>query len=74
MEKKLSEMKFGEKGIVKKIPADLLSYVTGMGLRLNKSVEISSKQPLKGPVVVSVGNSSISIGRNHAEKIVVEVK
>jgi Fe2+ transport system protein FeoA len=74
MEKKLSQMKFGEKGIVKKIPADLLSYVTGMGLRLNKPVEISSKQPLKGPVVVSVGNSSISIGRNHAEKIIIEVK
>lgn len=74
MEKKLSEMKFGENGIVKRIPEDILSYVTGMGLRLNKPVEISSKQPLKGPVVVSIGNSSISIGRNLAEKIIVEVK
>jgi ferrous iron transport protein A len=74
MEKKLSQMKFGENGIVKKIPADIRSYVTGMGLRLNKPVEVSSKQPLKGPVVVSVGNSSISIGRNLAEKIIIEVK
>jgi Fe2+ transport system protein FeoA len=74
MEKKLSQMKFGENGIVKKIPADIIGYVTGMGLRLNKPVEISSKQPLKGPVVVSVGNSSISIGRNLAEKIIIEVK
>jgi Fe2+ transport system protein FeoA len=74
MEKKLSEMKFGEQGIVKKIPADIRSYVTGMGLRLNKSIEISSKQPLKGPVVVSVGNSSISLGRSITEKIIVEVK
>jgi Fe2+ transport system protein FeoA len=74
MEKKLTDMKFGESGVVKRIPADLRNYVTGMGLRLNKPVEISSKQPMKGPVVVSVGNSSISIGRNHAEKIIVEVK
>lgn len=74
MEKKLSDMKFGERGIVKKIPGDLRNYVTGMGLRLNKPVEISSKQPMKGPVVVSVGNSSISLGRNLAEKIIVEVK
>jgi Fe2+ transport system protein FeoA len=74
MEKKLSDMKFGEKGIVKKIPIDLKNYVTGMGLRLNKPVEISSKQPLNGPVVISIGNSTISIGRNHADKIMIEVK
>jgi len=74
MEKKLSEMKFGEQGVVKKIPEDLRNYVTGMGLRLNKPVEISSKQPMKGPIVITVGNNSISIGRNHAEKILVEVK
>jgi Fe2+ transport system protein FeoA len=74
MEKKLSQMKFGEKGIVKKIPDDIRNYVSGMGLRLNKPVVICSKQPLKGPVVVASGNSSISIGRNLAEKIFVEVK
>lgn len=74
MEKKLSEMKFGEKGIVKNIPDDLRGHVTGMGLRLNKPVEISSKQPLQGPIVVTIGNSSISLGRKLAEKIVVEVK
>jgi ferrous iron transport protein A len=74
MEKKLSEMKFGENGFVKKIPENIRNYITGMGLRLNKPVEISSKQPLKGPVVVSVGNSSISIGRNLADKIIIEVK
>jgi Fe2+ transport system protein FeoA len=74
MEKKLSDMKFGEKGIVKSIPEDLRNHVTGMGLRLNKPVEISSKQPMNGPVVVSVGHSSISLGRQLAEKIVIEVK
>ena len=74
MEKKLSEMKFGEKGVVKTIPSDLRSHVTGMGIRLNKQIEISSKQPMKGPVVVTVGNSSISLGRKLAEKIIVEVK
>ena len=74
MEKKLSEMKFGEEGIVKKIPDELRNYVTGMGFRLNKPVKISSKQPMKGPVVVMVGNNSISLGRQHAKKIIVEVK
>lgn len=74
MEKKLSEMKFGEQGIVKKIPDDLRNYVTGMGLRLNKPVEITSKQPMNGPIVVNAGNSSISLGRNLSEKIIVEVE
>ena len=74
MEKRLSEMKFGEKGVVKTIPSDLRSHVTGMGIRLNKPIEISSKQPMKGPVVVNAGNSSISLGRKIAEKIIVEVK
>ena len=74
MEKKLSEMKIDEQGIVKKIPDDLRNYVTGMGLRLNKPVEITSKQPMNGPIVVNVGNSSISLGRNLSEKIIVEVE
>ena len=74
MEKKLSEMKIDEQGIVKKIPEDLRNYVTGMGLRLNKPVEITSKQPMNGPIVVNVGNSSISLGRNLSEKIIVEVE
>lgn len=73
MKKKLSDMQLGEKGTVEKIPGNLRNYLAGMGLRLNKTVELSSKQPMKGPVVVTIGNSSISISRNNAEKIIVEV-
>jgi Fe2+ transport system protein FeoA len=73
MKKKVSDMKLGEKGTVEKIPGSLRNYLAGMGLRLNKNVELSSKQPMNGPIVVTVGNSSISISRNNAEKIIVEV-
>lgn len=74
MEKKLSEMKYGEKGIVKSINGKLRDQVAGMGIRVNKKIKIASKQPINGPVVVTVDESSISLGRGVAGNIVVEVE
>ncbi len=73
MEKRLSDLQFGEKAIVKKIPKRILSQVSGMGLRVNKPVELSSKQPMNGPLTLTIGSSSISVGRNFAEQIIIEV-
>ena len=43
-----------------------------MGLREGSILRVVSKQPLMGPITVSVGNCHMTIGRGMAQKIVVE--
>ena len=74
MEKKLSEMKYEEEGIVIKIGGELKDKIAGMGIREGKGIKMMTKQPIKGPVVVTVDRSNTSIGLGLAGKIVVEVK
>ncbi len=74
MKKKLSEMKYGEEGIVKSIEEDLRIRVAGMGIRVGKKLKMVTKQPIKGPVVVVVDKSTTSLGLGVADKIIVEVK
>ena len=74
MRKKLSEMVYGEEGIVKSIEGNLRNKVAGMGIRVGKKLKMATKQPIKGPVVVTVDQSSISLGLGIADKIIVEVK
>jgi ferrous iron transport protein A len=74
MEKKLSEMKYGEQGIVKSIKGDLRNKVAGMGIRVNKRIRMATKQPIKGPVVITVDESNISLGLGIAENITIEVE
>ena len=74
MEKKLSEMKYGKQGIVKSIKGDLRNKVAGMGIRVNKRIRMATKQPIKGPVVITVDESNISLGLGIAENITIEVE
>jgi len=74
MRKKLSEMVYGEEGIVKSIEGNLRNKVAGMGIRVGKKIKMATKQPIKGPVVVTVDQYSISLGLGIADKIIVEVK
>ncbi|MEA1925533.1 MAG: FeoA family protein [Candidatus Altiarchaeota archaeon] len=74
MEKKLSEMSFDEKGIVKEIPNDLKKQISGMGIIKGKEVRMTTQQPIKGPVVVEVGRNNTSLGFNLADKIIVEIE
>jgi ferrous iron transport protein A len=74
MEKKLSEMKYEEKGRIKKIDKSLRAQIAGMGIREGKDVEMMTKQPIKGPIVVNVDRSNTSIGLGLADKITVEVE
>lgn len=74
MEKKLSEMKYEEEGIVRKIGGELKDKIAGMGIREGKAIKMMTKQPIRGPVVVTVDRSNTSIGLGLADKIVVEVK
>ena len=74
MEKKLSEMKYAEKGRIKEIDQSLRAKIAGMGIREGKEIEMMTKQPIKGPVVVAVDRSNTSLGLGLADKIVVEVE
>ncbi|CAD6493152.1 MAG: FeoA domain protein [Candidatus Argoarchaeum ethanivorans] len=74
MEKKLNELNFDEEGTVKEIDESLVRQVAGMGVRIGKNVRMTTKQPIKGPVVIEIDKSFTSLGRSMAEKIVVEVK
>lgn len=74
MRKKLSEMGYGEEGVVKSIEGNLRNKVAGMGIRVGKKLKMATKQPIKGPVVVTVDQSSISLGLGIADKIIVEVE
>ncbi|NQE45839.1 hypothetical protein C5S31_07450 [ANME-1 cluster archaeon GoMg2] len=74
MEKKLSEMDFDEEGTVKEIDEGLMKQVAGMGIRKGKKVRMTTKQPIKGPVVVEVDKSVTSLGLGVADKIVVEIE
>jgi ferrous iron transport protein A len=74
MEIKLSEMSYGEEGIVNKIDEDLKDKVAGMGVRIGKKLKMITKQPIKGPVVVLVDEANTSLGLEVAEKIILEVE
>jgi len=74
MEKKLSQMKYEEKGRIKKIDKSLRAQIAGMGIREGKDVEMMTKQPMKGPVVVNIDRANTSLGLGLADKITVEVE
>ena len=74
MDKKLSEMRYGEEGVVKSIEGDLRNKVAGMGIRVGKKIKVITKQPIKGPVVVLVDEYRTSLGLGIADKIIIEVR
>lgn len=43
-----------------------------MGLREGSILQIVTKQPLRGPITISVGNCHMTMGMGMAHKIVVE--
>ena len=74
MKKKLSEMTYGEEGVVKSIEQALKKQIAGMGIRVGKRVKMETKQPIKGPVVIIVEETETSLGLGLANKILVEVE
>jgi len=43
-----------------------------LGIREGQLVKIDSKQPLMGPLTITVGSTQMTIGRGMAHKIIVE--
>ncbi|GAB7015016.1 FeoA family protein [Methanogenium cariaci] len=71
MRVKLSDLSFDTTAVVREIqtPAHDLNC---MGLRVGKELKMVTKQPIKGPVVVLIGELEIAMGLETAELIVVE--
>jgi len=74
MQRKLSEMRYEEKGTVKTIEGEFREKVAGMGIRVGKEIKMLTKQPMRGPIVVVVDETKTSLGLEIAKKIIVEVK
>ncbi|MEF8917439.1 MAG: FeoA family protein [Candidatus Bipolaricaulota bacterium] len=71
--KKLSELDYGEKGVIKKINRSLKDQLLGRGIREGKTIRMDTKQPINGPVVITIDTSTTSLGLNLAKDIFVEV-
>ncbi|UWG46420.1 hypothetical protein HSRCO_0118 [Halanaeroarchaeum sp. HSR-CO] len=62
-----------ECGTIEEIDEEIREQVVSMGVRPGKRLVIQSKQPLNGPIVVSVGQNMTSLSRSHARQIEVAV-
>ncbi|MFP4001206.1 MAG: ferrous iron transport protein A, partial [Thermoplasmata archaeon] len=60
MRKKLKDMEYGSKAVIRKIDSGLKGKLAGMGIRVGKEITFKTKQPIDGPVVVEVNGSTTS--------------
>lgn len=72
MERKLSEMKPGEKGQIADIDSSIRDNVAGMGIRIGEELKLAADQPVGGPLVIVIQGRETSLGRNLAKLITVE--
>ncbi len=77
MRKKLSELDVGEEGIIVDIlrgPANLLRRLLDMGLVRNTRVKVVRRAPLGDPIEFEVSGYPLSLRREEAEYVIVEVE
>jgi len=70
----LSSIEPGKGGKVMHIDERLKLKVAAMGIRVGCHLIVDNRQPLKGPIVIKVGEMVTSIGWGMAEGIKVEVE
>lgn len=74
LERKLSELKPGDRGKIIKVESFGRGGIAGMGIRKGKIVKVSSEQPVGGPIVIEIEGNKSSLGRGLAESVTVEVE
>lgn len=67
--KRLADVDCGEEGTVEQVSERFREYLRSMGIRPGKEIKVCSKQPFNGPVVVSVGHSTVSLSRSQARAL-----
>jgi len=45
-----------------------------LGIREDKTVEVQSRQPIGGPIVIKIDNMTLTLGRGMARRILVEIQ
>ena len=75
-EKKLSQLNSGEKGRVKCIKGKpiLKRRIMDMGVIVGADIEVKKKAPLGDPIDILVQNYHLSLRKEEANNIIVEVK
>lgn len=68
----LSSLATGRSARVMAIPADAAAALAAEGLTAGDLLEIETRQPFGGPVVVRVGHARLAIAARVAREIVVE--
>jgi len=66
--KRLVDLECGETGTIECV-GRCRRNLQSMGVRPGKRIELCTKHPFDGPVVVSVGRSTVSLSRSHAQHL-----
>lgn len=70
-EQTVADMAEGETAVIDDVGGPASSELSAMGIRAGARVEVHSKQPLNGPVVVSTGPSMTSLSRRYARHVTI---
>lgn len=75
MQKKLSELKPGEEGIVKEVEStdELRRRLIDMGITPETKIKIIKFAPMGDPVEITLRSYNLSIRKAEAEKIIVDI-
>lgn len=74
---KLSELKANEKGVIMSVfeeNSEMLQYLGSLGLYPEIEVEVKCVAPFGGPILIRAAGSEKSVGKELAEKILVQRK
>ncbi|ERH07781.1 MAG: Fe2+ transport system protein A [Halonotius sp. J07HN4] len=66
--KQLTELECGETGTIECVECGRRN-LHSMGVRPGKQITVCTKHPFDGPIVVSVGQSTVSLSRSHAQNL-----
>jgi len=74
MNKKLSDLKPGQKAIIKKFENnDIFLKLMEMGCLPGEKLTLEQTAPLGGPISISIAGYSLSLRKSEADQIVVEL-
>ena len=74
MNKKLTDLKPGQKAIIKKFENDdVFLKLMEMGCLPGEKIVIEQTAPLGGPISISIAGYSLSLRKSEAEQIIVEL-
>ena len=76
MEIPLTQLGRGKTAVIKSLKGgcEFQRKIASLNIRVGKTIKKITAQPLRGPIVIEVGNTKVSLGMGMAMKIFVEEK